>query len=236
MRRISARICTRSLASRFESGSSIRNACGSRTMARPIATRWRWPPESWPGFFGPAAPRGPSVARRVVDPLAHVGLAASRRSFRPNADVVVHGHVRVERVVLEDHRDVAILRRDVVHDPVADLDRAVGDRLQAGDACAGASSCRSPRARRGRRACRRGSRDRRRQRPPCRPGRPCEPDRGRSLPPCQPTARAIRRRCAGRVSDARRRRRAGARSSPAPESRSRGRPPGPPQPSAPPPA
>ena len=37
---------TRSFASRFESGSSSRKACGSRTIARPIATRWRWPPES----------------------------------------------------------------------------------------------------------------------------------------------------------------------------------------------
>ena len=36
---ISERICTRSLASRFESGSSIRNTCGLRTIARPIATR-----------------------------------------------------------------------------------------------------------------------------------------------------------------------------------------------------
>jgi len=39
IRRISARIWTRSFASRFDKGSSIRNACGSRTMARPIATR-----------------------------------------------------------------------------------------------------------------------------------------------------------------------------------------------------
>ena len=44
-----ARICTRSLASRLDSGSSNRNTCGSRTMARPMATRWRWPPESWRG-------------------------------------------------------------------------------------------------------------------------------------------------------------------------------------------
>jgi hypothetical protein len=47
---MSARICTRSLASRFESGSSIRKTDGSRTIARPIATRFRWPPESWPGL------------------------------------------------------------------------------------------------------------------------------------------------------------------------------------------
>ena len=49
-RRISVRICTRSLASRLDSGSSNRNACGSRTMARPMATRWRWPPDSARGL------------------------------------------------------------------------------------------------------------------------------------------------------------------------------------------
>src|SRR5262249_53759016 len=38
---ISMRICTRSLASRLESGSSNRNTLGLRTIAPPIATRWR---------------------------------------------------------------------------------------------------------------------------------------------------------------------------------------------------
>ncbi len=47
---ISARIWTRSFASRLESGSSIRNTLGERTIARPIATRCRWPPESWAGL------------------------------------------------------------------------------------------------------------------------------------------------------------------------------------------
>ncbi len=46
----SARICTRSLASRLDSGSSIKNTDGSRTMARPIATRCRCPPDSCPGL------------------------------------------------------------------------------------------------------------------------------------------------------------------------------------------
>jgi hypothetical protein len=45
-----ARIDTRSLASRLDSGSSIKNACGSRTMARPIATRCRCPPDSAAGL------------------------------------------------------------------------------------------------------------------------------------------------------------------------------------------
>ncbi|PLC11692.1 hypothetical protein AUQ48_04870 [Kocuria flava] len=40
------RVWTRSFASRLDSGSSIRNTCGERTMARPMATRWRCPPDS----------------------------------------------------------------------------------------------------------------------------------------------------------------------------------------------
>ncbi len=49
------------------------------------------------------------------------------------ADVVVHGHVRIQRVVLEDHGDVAILRLDLVDDLVADLHRAAADGLEPGD-------------------------------------------------------------------------------------------------------
>jgi autonomous glycyl radical cofactor GrcA len=36
--------------------------------------------------------------------------------------VVLDAHVRIERVGLEDHRDVAVLRRDVVDDAVGDPD------------------------------------------------------------------------------------------------------------------
>ncbi|CSI78766.1 Protein of uncharacterised function (DUF1602) [Vibrio cholerae] len=43
-------MCARSAASKFESGSSNKKSCGSRTIARPIATRWRCPPESLAGF------------------------------------------------------------------------------------------------------------------------------------------------------------------------------------------
>ena len=52
--------------------------------------------------------------------------------------------VRVERVVLEHHRDVAILRRELVHDAVADRDRPVGDAPRARRPSAARSSCRSP--------------------------------------------------------------------------------------------
>ena len=46
MRRISSRVCKRSRASRFESGSSMSNTRGVFTSARAMATRCCWPPES----------------------------------------------------------------------------------------------------------------------------------------------------------------------------------------------
>ena len=47
--------------------------------------------------------------------------------------VLAHRHVRVERVVLEHHGDVAVLRRHVVHHAAADRDLAAGDVLEPGD-------------------------------------------------------------------------------------------------------
>ena len=48
-------------------------------------------------------------------------------------DVLVDGQVRVERVVLEDHREVAVARRQVVDPLVADHHVAGGDVLEADD-------------------------------------------------------------------------------------------------------
>ncbi len=52
---------------------------------------------------------------------------------QPEGDVVVDGEVRIERVVLEHHGDVAIARGHVVDDPVADRDRAGRDGLEPGE-------------------------------------------------------------------------------------------------------
>ena len=41
--------------------------------------------------------------------------------------------MRIERVILEHHRDVARLGRHVIHDPVADFYGAGADRFEAGD-------------------------------------------------------------------------------------------------------
>src|SRR5581483_7626641 len=48
-------------------------------------------------------------------------------------DVLVDGEMRVERVALEHHRDVAIARGDVVDDALADPDHALADRLEPGE-------------------------------------------------------------------------------------------------------
>src|SRR5262245_38357027 len=47
--------------------------------------------------------------------------------------VVVDAHVRIERVVLEHHRDVAVGRLDLVDDAAANIDLAAGDGFQPRD-------------------------------------------------------------------------------------------------------
>ncbi|MDT4870618.1 hypothetical protein FQZ97_1057030 [compost metagenome] len=49
------------------------------------------------------------------------------------AHVLGNGHVRIERIGLEDHGDVARPRRQIVDLEAADLDGAVADVLEAGD-------------------------------------------------------------------------------------------------------
>ncbi len=125
------RVWTRSAASRFESGSSKRKSFGVRTMARPMATRWRWPPES---SAGRRARSGSSESRRrgVGDALLDrraggAGLPEAERH------VVLHRQVRIERVALEDHGDFAIGGGGGVDAPAVDQDVARGRVLEAGD-------------------------------------------------------------------------------------------------------
>jgi hypothetical protein len=59
--------------------------------------------------------------------------AVDAAHLQPERHVVVRVHVRVERVVLEDHRHVARLRRQVVDDLAADANRPGGDVLEPGD-------------------------------------------------------------------------------------------------------
>ena len=61
-----------------------------------------------------------------------VGLGHPRILQR-EADVLVDRHVRIERVALEHHRDVAVSGIDLVDDLAVDADLARGRLLEAGD-------------------------------------------------------------------------------------------------------
>ena len=53
--------------------------------------------------------------------------------FQTERHVVKHRHMRIQSVVLEHHRDIAVLRSDVVYELVADEELALGDLLKSRD-------------------------------------------------------------------------------------------------------
>ena len=69
--------------------------------------------------------------RRLADPFRPL-LARDPLDLEVEPDVLGDRHVRVQRVGLEDHRDVAVLGMDGRDVPLADVDRALVDRLQPG--------------------------------------------------------------------------------------------------------
>ena len=70
--------------------------------------------------------------RRFLHPLADLLPGRALRLER-KGDVLLHGEVRVERVALEDHGDLAVARRQLVDHPPADDHVAGSLLLQAGD-------------------------------------------------------------------------------------------------------
>src|SRR5262249_10810747 len=68
---------------------------------------------------------------RLLHALRNVG-AVEFPHLQAKGHVVVDAHMRVERVVLKHHRDVAIHWRQVVDDLVVDHDAAGGDRFETG--------------------------------------------------------------------------------------------------------
>ena len=84
------------------------------------------------------------LVRHFARPLQPLGLLDLGDSERER-DVGLDGQVRVERVVLEHHRDVAALRRQVGDVSASDQDEALVDLLETGEH---PQSRRLPRARR----------------------------------------------------------------------------------------
>jgi len=71
-------------------------------------------------------------ARGLFDPLPGFLVAVLVGEPESERHVLPDGHVGVQRVVLEDHRDIAVLWADVVDDVVTDGNLAGSDRLQTG--------------------------------------------------------------------------------------------------------
>ncbi len=128
---ITTRVWRRSCASRFDIGSSINSNRGSRTIALPIATRCCWPPES---VARPTIEDVVELQRRrdLLDPTRHHGPVQVGETHR-EADVLGNGQVRIQRVLLERHGDVPLVRLDVVEARVIDEHVADRDVLQPRD-------------------------------------------------------------------------------------------------------
>ena len=134
------------MASRFDSGSSMQKTFGlAHDGACPIATRCRWPPDS---FRGPAVEQLPELEdpvppRRPAPVISTFGTPVFLCSA--NAMFSRRAHVGVERVRLEDHRDVALARAAASRvDVPVDADRAGGPPAPDPPASAASSTCRIP--------------------------------------------------------------------------------------------
>ncbi len=69
---------------------------------------------------------------RLVDARVNIRLAVLPE-FQSEREILVDRHVGVEGVVLKDHGDVAIFRRDIVHDLAVDADGASRNIFEPGD-------------------------------------------------------------------------------------------------------
>ena len=74
----------------------------------------------------------------VEDPrcLGHLAIdhaAWNLGELQRESHVLAHGHVRVQRVALEDHRDAPVLGGPIVDELAADPELSVGDVFQTRD-------------------------------------------------------------------------------------------------------
>lgn len=127
---ISVRISTRSLASEFD---KARRTKDLRIAHQGAAHRHALPLPA--GKLGGLAiqqmfhlqERGNLLHRRLAPRLIDAA------HFETEGDIPRHIHVRVQRVGLKHHSDVAVLQVDIVDDAPVDLNGAVGDRIEARD-------------------------------------------------------------------------------------------------------
>jgi len=126
----SSRAVWRTLASRFDSGSSMSSTFGRRTSARAMATRWRSPPEICEGMRSSRWPMPSSpAAHSAFFRISSFGIfsTASGKEMLPKTDLWDRG------IALEHHGDAALARRQVVHLRAVDDDAPARRALEPGD-------------------------------------------------------------------------------------------------------
>src|SRR5215470_14169501 len=69
---------------------------------------------------------------REVNPIRNEALCFPLTAQR-EAEILPYGHVRVERVVLEDHRHVTVPGFQVVREPSTDVDLSTAEVFEAGN-------------------------------------------------------------------------------------------------------
>ena len=79
-----------------------------------------------------AEAREPDEGEGLVHPPLPIG-GSDVGDAKAVCDVVPYGHMREQRVILEDHRGTTTMRRQVVHAPPADLDIAGVRVVEPGD-------------------------------------------------------------------------------------------------------
>jgi hypothetical protein len=77
---------------------------GSSAMARAIATRCCWPPESWPGVWSARSASPTRVERRAAERLG-LGARLAGHLAQRQGHVAERRHVRIEVERLEHHPD-----------------------------------------------------------------------------------------------------------------------------------
>ena len=69
---------------------------------------------------------------RVADPAVDLILRGVAH-LQAEGDIAVDRLVRIERIALEHHRDIALVRRHVIHQFVIEQEVAAADLFQTGD-------------------------------------------------------------------------------------------------------
>jgi hypothetical protein len=84
----------------------------------------------------------PGLAVQQIGDVKHLGSDADQPLFRRSRNalhsqaeghVVAHAHMRIERIGLEHHRDIAVLRLQPLDRLAVEQDAAAGRLLQARD-------------------------------------------------------------------------------------------------------